>query len=141
MTVDDDGKSTVGLTSKTVGSETTYTYINSDTSKSWLEESTVEMENSTREYGGMFNINSDGSIRIEPGTYQITRIPVQRYEFVENTWKLETDSNYTDHRTEIEAMTLTVSSGQTAIVHYYDKVAYYDKFTQVNTAINKFHQS
>ena len=143
LTVDDDGKSTVGLTSKTVGSETTYTYINSDTSKSWLEESTVEMENSTREYGGMFNINSDGSIRIEPGTYQITRIPVQRYEFVENTWKLETDNDnvYTGaNRTENEAMTLTVSAGDTAIVHYYDKVAYYDKFTQVNTAINKFHK-
>ena len=145
LTVDDDGKSTVGLTSKTVGSETTYTYINSDTSKSWLEESTVEMENSTLEYGGMFNINSDGSICLEPGEYQITRIPVQRYEFVENTWKMEgqPDTDYeiaTTHRTTTEAMTLTVSSGQTAIVHYYDKVAYYDKFTQVNTAINKFHK-
>ena len=33
-----------------------------------------------------------------------------------------------------------LAGGQTADVHYYDKVAYYDKFTQVDEEINSFHR-
>ena len=98
----------------------------------------------------MFNINSDGSICLEPGEYQITRIPVQRYEFVEKTYCIDDKTtpannatNYNSNRKSSEAteMLITIPAGDTAIVHYYDKVAYYDKFTQVDTEINKFHNS
>ena len=128
LTVDENGKWTEGLTSHT-GPD--YNYNN------WYEEATKESE-----YKGMYHIGEDGKIRIEPGTYEITRIPVSRYEFVENTWKLDTDNDTVyegPHRTETEKMTITVPAGKTATVHYYDRVGYYDKFSHEDTAVNKFY--
>ena len=105
----------------------------------WLEEHTGEAE-----YQGMCHINSDGKIRLEPGTYTITRVPVSRYKFVENTWKLDNqdDAVYTTspNRTSVETLSVTVPASRTAIVHYYDTVEYYDKFSHVDTKINKFYK-
>ena len=129
LTVDEDGKWTEGLTTHTNPS---YNYNN------WYEESTKESE-----YKGMYHIGTDGKIRIEPGEYEITKIPVSRYKFVENTWKLDTDENSVyegSNRTTIEKLTITVPATKTATVHYYDQVAYYDKFSQVDTNVNKFYQ-
>ena len=127
LTVDENGKWTEGLTSH---SNPDYDYNN------WYEEATKEPE-----YKGMYHIGEDGKIRIEPGTYEITRIPVSRYEFVENTWKLDTDDDtvYHSNRTETEKMTVTIPAGKTATVHYYDRVEYYDKFSHEDTAVNKFY--
>lgn len=134
LTVDENGKWTAGLQT----GQNNETYNNTtDDSKSWLEESTAEPE-----YKGMYHIDSQGRIRLEPGTYSITRVPVSRYKFVENTWKLSEgdDSDYVTYRTTTEALTVTIPATKTAIVHYYDKVAYYDKFTHVDTEVNKMYQ-
>ena len=89
----------------------------------------------------MYHIDNQGRIRVEPGTYEITRVPVSRYEFVENTYKIDgTSDTYEGNRRSTEPRTITIAADQTAIVHYYDKVAYYDKFTQVDTRINSFYQ-
>ena len=96
----------------------------------------------------MYHIDSAGKIRLEPGTYQITRVPVSRYEFVTSgvsaaypdsvpttiTEKFDGSSNH------VETFDVTVESGKTVDVHYYDQVAYYDKFTHVDTTVNKFYQ-
>ena len=127
LTVNDNDKKTDGLT--------THTTLSYDYS-SWYEESTVESE-----YHGMYHIDNQGRIRVEPGTYEITRVPVSRYEFVENTWKLSTTGDYQTNRDgTTEQLTINVPADDTATVHYYDKVAYYDKFTQVDTRINSFYQ-
>ena len=127
LTVDENGYWTEGLTAHTNPS---YGY------NTWYEESTKEFE-----YKGMYHIGTDGKIRVEPGEYEITRIPASRYEFVENTWKLDTDDDntYDTKRTSTEKLTITVPATKTATVHYYDKVAYYDKFSQVDTRVNKFY--
>ena len=128
LTVDENGKWPEGLTSH---SDPDYDYNN------WYEEATKEPE-----YKGMYHIGEDGKIRLEPGTYEITRIPVSRYEFVENTWKLDSDDDTVyegPHRTETEKMTVTIPAGKTATVHYYDRVEYYDKFSHEDTKINKFY--
>ena len=134
LTVDNDGKWTAGLTSH---SDPSYNY------NDWYQESTDELENSVLEYFGQFRIDEQGRIRLEPGKYEITRMPVSRYEFVENTYTMDNiddqAQNYIDNRTESEKLTLTIPAERTAIVHYYDKVGYYDKFSQVDEEINKFY--
>lgn len=54
--------------------------------KSWLVESTDEKTGEApalvNEYEGLFNIDDQGRIRLEPGKYEISRVPVSRYEFV-----------------------------------------------------------
>lgn len=128
LTVNDDEKRTDGL----------LTHVNPDYDyRVWYEEGTVEPE-----YEGVYHIDAEGRIRLEPGTYEITRVPVSRYEFVENTYKLdnEPDSVYEgDNRTEVEKMTVEIPAGRTAIVHYYDKVGYYDKSSKTDTNINRFY--
>ena len=135
LTVDDDGKWTAGLTSH---SDPSYNY------NDWYQESTDELENSVLEYLGQFRIDEQGRIRLEPGKYEITRMPVSRYEFVENTYTMDNiddqAQDYIDNRTESEKLTLTIPAERTAIVHYYDKVGYYDKFSQVDTEVNKFYK-
>ena len=134
LTVDDDGKWTAGLTSH---SDPSYNY------NDWYQESTDELENSVLEYLGQFRIDEQGRIRLEPGKYEITRMPVSRYEFVENTYTMDNiddqAQDYIDNRTESEKLTLTIPAERTAIVHYYDEVGYYDKFSQVDEEINKFY--
>ena len=129
LTVDDNVLYSAGLISH---SNPDYNY------QQWLEESTTEAE-----YKGMYHIDSQGRIRLEPGTYQISRIPVSRYQFVENTYCMQDDADhsasYTTHKTANEVLTVTVPVSKTAIVHYYDKVDYYDKFSQVDTKVNKFY--
>ena len=113
---------------------------------SWLVEGTTDLE----DYQGIFDIDSKGRIRVEPGSYEITRLPVSRYEFVTNgkTAVYDNDTEpdtwapaYTDPVTgeASEKMKVEVPKGKTIDVHYYDKVAYYDKFTQVDEEINKFY--
>ena len=139
LTVDDDGK------------VTTDTVLGNDYN-GWYQESTDETENGKLEYQGMYHIDNQGRIRLEPGTYSITRVPVSRYEFVADTWKLEDDSTaniYETHKhtetnqtmtgSEPAIQNVTIPQGKTALVHYYDKVAYYDKFSHVDEEINKFY--
>ena len=134
LTVDDDGKLTAGLTSH---SDPSYNY------NDWYQESTDELENSVLEYLRQFRIDEQGRIRLEPGKYEITRMPVSRYEFVENTYTIDNiddqAQDYINNRTESEKLTLTIPAERTAIVHYYDKVGYYDKFSQVDEKINNFY--
>ena len=120
----------------------------------WLVEATSEDE-----YIGVFDIDELGRIRVEPGSYEITRVPVSRYEFVTNG-KTETYPNDTEPRNWTEykvngnksekmligeknnenEMVGLLEPGKTIDVHYYDQVAYYDKFSQVDETINKFYQ-
>ena len=134
LTVDDDGKFTAGLDDHT---DPAYNY------HEWYQESTNETENGVLEYLGQFHINEDGAIRLEPGTYEITRIPVSRYEFVENTYALDSSNTQSDdyiaHRSEVEKMTVTILPEETAIVHYYDRVEEYGKNSQSDEEINRFY--
>ena len=138
LTVDDDGKYTAGLVSHT---DPAYDY--SQWYQEAMDETETVNEHNVLEYEGLFNIDAQGRIRVEPGTYDITRLPVSRYEFVENTWKLadENENVFETNRQEsTEKCTVTVPATKTALVHYYDKVGYYDKFTQVDEEINAFHR-
>ena len=132
LTVDDDGKYTAGLVSH---DNPSYDYTE------WYQESTDEQENGKPEYLGQFGIDADGCISLEPGQYEITRMPVSRYTFVENTYTLDNDvpDTYENHRTETEKLVVTIPAERTAIVHYYDKVDYYDKFSDSDTEINQFY--
>ena len=136
LTVDENGKWTEGLETGPDGEKYRDT---DDNTKSWYEESTKE-----NEYKGLYHIGSDGKIRVEPGQYEISRFPVSRYRFIENTWKLDTDNNsvYTSaaKRTQTEELTITVPATRTATVHYYDQIEYYDKFSHDDTDINSFYK-
>ena len=110
----------------------------------WLVEATSEDE-----YNGLFRIDEQGRIRVEPGKYEITRLPVSRYEFVTSGHIVYTtdpttdpyeDSNTFEHDDSQKVTINALAGGQTADVHYYDKVGYYDKFTQVDEEINSFHR-
>ena len=97
----------------------------------------------------MYHIDNKGRIRVEPGKYEITRMPVSRYEFVADTWKLEdgnVDTYISYFPNQSGTMTgkepkveVTIPASKTAMVHYYDKVAYYDKFSDVQEKINTFY--
>lgn len=115
----------------------------------WYVESTTEFDNI-----GQFKIDRLGRIRVEPGTYEITRIPVSRYELIATSYRINStdnvpvndisDSDYVPYTsvssTPSETVTLTdLEAGHVADVHYYDKVSYYDKFSQVDTRVNKFY--
>ena len=132
ITVNDEGKYTAGLVSKESPS---YDY------RKWYQEATDETADSAMEYAGQFRIDEQGRIRLEPGRYEITRMPVSRYEFVENTYTMDNDSpdTYQSHRTQTEKLVVTVPAERTAIVHYYDRAAYCDKFSQTDTRINRFY--
>ena len=140
LTVNDDG---------TVGSVLLNSVTGTDFS-SWYVESTDEMQDYKREYQGMYHIDSEGRIRVEPGTYEITRVPISRYEFVTSATTAQYDNGNnspTDQNenqkdsTPLEKVTITeLQAGKTIDVHYYDKVGYYDKFSQVDTKVNKFYQ-
>ena len=140
LTVNDDGGIAENEHDTVLGnSYDAYKYI----------ESTDEVlpSSSELEYQGICHIDDQGRIRLEPGTYQISRVPVSRYEFVADTFTDHSTNTFTANivgqgtATGLESpVTVTVEKDETAFVHYYDKVAYYDKFTQVNTAINKFHK-
>ena len=107
----------------------------------WYVEGTTESE-----YKGMYHIDIKGRIRVEPGEYSITRVPVSRYEFVTSgnlvyTTDTEPTGTYTVNSSGTEtAETVTLTAGQTGDIHYYDKVGYYDKFSQVDTEVNKFYK-
>lgn len=109
----------------------------------WFVEGTTESE-----YEGMFHIDEQGRIRVEPGSYLITRVPVSRYEFVTSghvVYDPENSATAPGTLTSINgtgteaAEVFEVRKNQIADVHYYDKIAYYDKFTQVDEEINKFY--
>ena len=107
----------------------------------WLVEATSETE-----YKGMYHIDSQGRIKVEPGAYSITRVPVSRYEFVTSgnlvyTTDTEPTGTYTVNSSGTEtAETVTLTAGQTGDIHYYDKVGYYDKFSQVDEEVNRFYK-
>ncbi len=154
QTIDNGKEILVALTVNDDGTVTTDDVLGS-AYNGWYQESTDEQttvnSQTVREYQGMYDIDSQGRIRVEPGTYSISRVPVSRYEFVADTWKLESDNTaniYTDRKhTEQDKMTgtesamtgITIPKGETADIHYYDKVAYYDKFSQVKEAVNQFY--
>ena len=98
----------------------------------------------------MYHIDSRGRIRVEPGNYEITRLPVSRYKFVANgkntaynndtkptLWEAYTDP---DTHESSEKLILEAVAGKTVDVHYYDSVGYYDKFSQTDTVINRFYK-
>ena len=128
--------------------------IDNTTYGDWLVEGTTDLE----DYQGIFDIDSKGRIRVEPGSYEITRVPVSRYEFVTNgkTAAYDNDTlppDWTEYKVngnKSETLKIGVDdngtmvglleAGKTIDVHYYDKVAYYDKFSQVDEEINKFYK-
>ena len=139
LTVNDNGTLDANILSNSVTRET-FT--------DWFVESTDEMKDGNREYQGMFDIDSQGRIRVEPGSYEITRMPVSRYEFVTSATTAPYDNGGTagtqteNLKNNIPQEKVTISplaAGKTVDVHYYDKVAYYDKFSQVDEEINKFY--
>lgn len=115
--------------------------INNTLYGNWLVEATSETE-----YKGMYHIDSQGRIRVEPGNYEISRMPVSRYKFVTSgnlvyTTNTEPTGTYTINDTGTEATEIfTLTAGQTSDVHYYDEVEYYDKFSHVDEQINKFYK-
>ena len=116
----------------------------------WKVEATDEPENGVLKYQGMYHIDSQGRIKVAPGSYEITRIPVSRYKFVTSatTDQYVTEpSPYTQTENKdgsdnpLETVTITnLQSGKTIDVHYYDEVEYYDKFSHVDTKVNKFYK-
>ena len=145
LTVNDDGTLNTNVLT---GSVTGKTFTG------WKVESTDENiavdENTTvKEYQGMFDIDSQGRIRVEPGSYEITRMPVSRYEFVTSTKTAPYDNsgtagdqieNLDSNSKPLEKVTISpLEAGKTVDVHYYDQVGYYDKFSQVDTRVNKFY--
>ena len=141
LTVDDNGGLAANEDDTVLGTAyNAYKYIES------TDELEGESPNQTLEYQGMYHIDNQGRIRLEPGTYSITRVPVSRYEFVADTFTDSNTSTFTANTTGAgcatgleAAVSVTVNEGDTAIVHYYDKVAYYDKFSHVDEEINKFY--
>jgi len=127
--------------------------IDNTTYGDWLVEGTTDLE----DYQGIFDIDSKGRIRVEPGSYEITRVPVSRYEFVTNGKTAAYDNDtlphdwteYTVNGNKSEKLKIgednngtmvgLLEPGKTIDVHYYDKVGYYDKFSQVDEEINKFY--
>ena len=117
--------------------------------ENWLVESTDEFKDTLREYQGMYHIDSQGRIRVEPGSYEITRMPVSRYEFVTSAYTNQYNNggtagsqneNLDSNSKPLEKVTISgLAAGKTIDVHYYDKVGYYDKFSQVDTKVNKFY--
>ena len=107
------------------------------------------MKDTLREYQGMYHIDSQGRIRVEPGSYEITRMPVSRYEFVTSAYTDQYNNggtagsqneNLDSNSKPLEKVTVSgLEAGKTIDVHYYDKVGYYDKFSQVDTKVNKFY--
>ena len=116
--------------------------INNTLYGNWLVEATSETE-----YKGMYHIDSQGRIRVEPGNYEISRMPVSRYKFV-TSGHIVYDSNtttdpYLGSFTTDATQKVTINdleAGKTADVHYYDEVEYYDKFSHVDEQINKFYK-
>ena len=116
----------------------------------WKVEATDELENGVLKYQGEYHIDSQGRIKVAPGSYEITRIPVSRYKFVTSatTDQYVTEpSPYTQTENKdgsdnpLETVTITnLQSGKTIDVHYYDEVEYYDKFSHVDTKVNKFYK-
>lgn len=111
----------------------------------WLKEGTNESE-----YQGVYHIDSQRRIKVEPGEYEITRIPVSRYKFVNSasttpytgttpTAQTET-TNDTEHDYKKKVIISSLQAGNTVDVHYYDEVEYYDKFSHVDTNVNKFYK-
>ena len=109
----------------------------------WLVESTADPE-----YEGIFRIDSRGRIRVEPGEYQITRVPVSRYEFVASGHKVyttDTDPGSTLPTADVNSTgteapeTVVLTAGQTGDIHYYDTLSYYDKYSQTDTEVNSFY--
>ena len=127
--------------------------IDNTTYGDWLVEGTTDLE----DYQGIFDIDSKGRIKVEPGSYEITRVPVSRYEFVTNGKTAAYDNDtlppdwteYTVNGNKSEKLKIgednngtmvgLLEPGKTIDVHYYDKVGYYDKFSQVDEEINKFY--
>ena len=116
--------------------------INNTLYGNWLVEATSETE-----YKGMYHIDSQGRIRVEPGNYEISRMPVSRYKFV-TSGHIVYDTNtttdpYLGSFTTDATQKVTINdleAGKTADVHYYDEVEYYDKFSHVDEQINKFYK-
>jgi len=149
LTVNDDGTITDTTNHRVLkwidsGTEQPFTAdpIDNTLYENWLVEATSETE-----YKGMYHIDSQGRIKVEPGTYSITRVPVSRYQFVTSGHVVYTTDNEpgaidaNDITTGTEtAETVTLTAGQTGDIHYYDKVGYYDKFSQVDTEVNKFYK-
>ena len=166
LTVNDDGTISKVLkwienvhNNETNTDTPTNRFFNSDTIDNskygdWLVEATSEDE-----YIGVFDIDELGRIRVEPGSYEITRVPVSRYEFVTNgktaTYGNDTvPPDWTEYKingnksekmligekNDENEMVGLLEPGKTIDVHYYDQVAYYDKFSQVDETINKFYQ-
>lgn len=146
LTVNDDGTLNTNVLT---GSVTGKTFTG------WKVESTDENiavdENTTvKEYQGMFDIDSQGRIRVEPGSYEITRMPISRYEFVTSAATEPYDNgstagdqteNLDSNSKPLEKVTISpLEAGKTVDVHYYDEVGYYDKFSQVDTNVNQFYQ-
>ena len=110
----------------------------SDKYTSWLCEGTTE-----EEYKNQFHIDTHGRIRVEPGSYEITRLPVSRYRYDGSAYEIydTTEAHIPGTMTgAAEKVTLTgLARGKTADVHYYDYVEFYDKFSQVDTEVNRFY--
>lgn len=151
LTVDDDNKITNVVRWFGAAGSTPTMFVDADNDrisndyKDWLVEGTTDLT----DYQGIFNIDSKGRIRVEPGSYEITRLPVSRYKFVNNgnTTAYDNDTEppvwtaYLDNGNKSEKLTIAaLPAGKTIDVHYYDTVDYYDKFTQVDEEINKFYR-
>ena len=148
LTVNDDGTITDTTKHRVLKwiDDTTEKFFTADpinnSYNSWLVEATSETE-----YKGMYHIDSQGRIRVEPGNYEISRMPVSRYKFV-TSGHIVYDTNtttdpYLGSFTTDATQKVTINdleAGKTADVHYYDEVEYYDKFSHVDTKINKFYK-
>ena len=99
----------------------------------------------------LFGVNSYGMIEVEPGTYTVSRINTSRYEFVTNysqylqpNMSIPAAYSRSDYGTPVAYGQETIASIEVppytiADIHYYDQVAYYDKLSDVERKVNKFH--
>ena len=93
---------------------------------------------------GTFTASTD-YISVAPGSYQITELHVSRYDYGSCTYNTENSNGVTnwivDNSAGLASFTVSKANEQDGKIEiiYNNLLQYYDKFSQVDVKVNKFH--